>query len=167
MQRRAFITGLGAAACSYTAPAQQVGPPVIGLLLPQSPDAYAERLVAFHRGLAEVGYVEDRNVAIVSRWADGQADRVPALAAELVSTRPAVIVVLGSTPGALALKAATKTIPVVFQIGPDPVVVGLVPSLSRPGNNLTGVTISNVQVIAKRLEALHELLPGAAWWRSW
>jgi putative tryptophan/tyrosine transport system substrate-binding protein len=162
MRRRDFIGGLASAAAWPVAVlAQQAAMPVIGLLLAQSPDSYATYLAAFHRGLAEAGYVEGRNVVIESRWAEGQADRLSALAADLVRARPAVIVVLG-TPGALSLKAATQTIPVVFQIGPDPVAVGLVPSLGRPGGNLTGVTISNVEVIAKRLEALHELLPDAA-----
>jgi putative ABC transport system substrate-binding protein len=135
--------------------------PVIGFLSSQSREAYGERLHAFHQGLAETGYVEGRNVSVEYRWADGQNDRVPALATELVRRRMAVIVVVGSTPGALALKAATQTIPIVFLIGPDPVAAGVVASLNRPGGNLTGVTVSNVEVIAKRLELLHELVPAA------
>src|SRR5262249_6269660 len=134
MRRRAFIAGLGSAAVSSdlwprAARAQQPAVPVIGVLSSQSPEAYRERLHAFHRGLAETGYVEGRNVAVEYRWAEGQNDRVPALAADLVRGRMAVIVVEGSTPGALALKAATQTIPIVFLIGPDPVAAGVVASL--------------------------------------
>jgi putative ABC transport system substrate-binding protein len=141
--------------------AQQRAIPTIGFLHPQSADTSREVLAAFHRGLAETGYVEGKNVAMEYRWAEGRADRISALAAELVAGRFAVIVVIGSTPGAIALKAATQTIPIVFSIGPDPVAMGLVASLNHPGSNLTGVTVSNVQVIAKRLELVHELVPAA------
>jgi putative ABC transport system substrate-binding protein len=135
--------------------------PTIGFLHPQSPDTSREVVAAFHRGLVEAGYVEGRNVAIEHRWAESRVDRISDLAAELAGGRFAVIVVIGSMPGALALKAATKTIPIVFSVGPDPVASGLVASLNHPGGNLTGVTVSNVQVIAKRLELLHEFVPAA------
>jgi putative ABC transport system substrate-binding protein len=134
---------------------------VIGFLHSQSLPAYAERVAAFHLGLAETTFTEGKNVVIDYYWADGKVDRVLSLAAELVRKRYAVIVVLGSTPAALALKAATRTIPIIFQIGPDPVAAGLVASLNRPGGNLTGVSIINVEVIAQRLELLHELAPMA------
>jgi putative ABC transport system substrate-binding protein len=161
VRRREFIAGLGAATWPLVAQAQQQAIPTIGFLLPQSPDTSREATAAFHRGLADGGYVEGRNVAVEYRWAEGRVDRIPAIAAELAGGRFAVIVVIGSTPGALALKAATQTIPIVFSVGPDPVATGLVASLNHPGGNLTGVTVSNVQVIAKRLELLHEFVPAA------
>jgi putative ABC transport system substrate-binding protein len=111
--------------------------------------------------LAENGYVEGRNVAIEYRWADGHIDRLPSLVAELLRLQPTMIAVCGSTPGALLLKAATQTVPIVFLVGPDPVEAGLVGSLSHPGGNLTGVTVFNVEVIAKRLELLHQLVPAS------
>jgi putative ABC transport system substrate-binding protein len=162
MRRRDFV-GLvgGAAAWPLAARAQQPATPVIGFLHSQSLPPYVEPVAAFHRGLAETGYIEGRNVAIDYRWAEGQVGRVVALAAEMVRNRYAVIAVLGSTPGALALKAATQTIPIVFSVGPDPVAAGLVVSLNRPGGNLTGASVINVEVIAKRLELLHELVPAA------
>jgi putative ABC transport system substrate-binding protein len=123
--------------------------PAIGFLDSQSLPAYAERIPAFHRGLAETGFVEGQNVAIDYHWANGQVGRVVSLAAEVVRKRYAVIVVFGSTPAAQALKEATQTIPIVFQIGPDPVAAGLVASLNRPHGNLTGVSVI-VEVIAKR-----------------
>jgi putative ABC transport system substrate-binding protein len=162
MRRRAFIAGLGsAAAWPVVARAQQQPLPTIGLLLPTRPDASRETIAAFHQGLTETGYVEGKNLGVEYRWAEGRADRIQPLVAELVGGRFAVIVVIGSTPAALALKAATQTIPIVFSIGPDPVATGLVASLNHPGGNLTGVTVSNVQVIAKRLELLHEFVPAA------
>jgi putative tryptophan/tyrosine transport system substrate-binding protein len=161
MRRREFIAGLGAAAWPLTARAQQSALPVVAFLYSQSPAGSVELMAAFHRGLAETGYIEGKNVAIDYRWAEGHVDRVVALATEMVRSRYAVIAVFGSTPGALALKAATQTIPIVFQIGPDPVTAGLVASLNRPGGNLTGTSIINVEVIAKRLELLHELVPSA------
>jgi putative tryptophan/tyrosine transport system substrate-binding protein len=162
MRRREFIARLGgAAAWPVVARAQQAALPVIGLLHGQSPAASAEYLGGFHRGLAETGYVEGKNVSIDYRWGEGHVNRVVALAGEMVRNRYAVIVVLGSTPGALALKAASRTIPIVFQVGPDPVATGLVASLNRPGGNVTGASNINVEVIAKRLELLHELVPTA------
>jgi putative ABC transport system substrate-binding protein len=135
--------------------------PVIGLLHAQSLEAFRAPMTAFHEGLAETGYVDDKNVAIEYRWAEGHIDRLPALVRELLSHQPAVIAVCGSTPGARLLKAATRTVPIVFLIGPDPVAAGLVDSLNHPGGNLTGVTVFNVEVIAKRLQLLHELVPAA------
>jgi putative ABC transport system substrate-binding protein len=163
MRRREFV-GLvgGAAAWPLAAGAQQRAMPTIGVLDAQSsPDLSREQIAAFHRGLAEIGYVEGENVAVQYRWGEGQVERTVALAGELVRDRYALIVIFGSTPGALALKAATQTIPIVFQIGPDPVAAGLVASLNRPGGNLTGVTASNVEVIAKRVQLLHEVVPAA------
>ena len=125
-----------------------------------SPDAFASRLRAFRQGL-KTGYAEGQNVAIEFRWAEGQHDRLPALAADLVHRRVAVIVAPGGTPAALAAKSATATIPIVFEIAVDPVAIGFVGSLNRPGGNLTGVTNLNVEVTPKRLEFLRELLPAA------
>ena len=136
--------------------------PVIGFLHPTSPDAFADRLRAFRQGLKETGYVEGENVAIEYRWAEGQIDRLPALAAELVRRQVAVIAATGGTAAALAAKAATTTIPIVFIVAEDPVRLGLVASLARPGGNLTGVNFFNAELAAKRLELLRELVPGAA-----
>ena len=160
MGRREFITLLGgAAAWPFTAHAQQPAIPVVGYLGISSPEAFASRLQAFRQGLSETGYREELNVTIEYRWAEGQIDRLPVLASDLVSRRPSTIVAAGGFAGALALKAATTTIPIVFETGIDPVAVGLVPSLSRPGGNVTGVTSLNVEVNPKRLELLHELAP--------
>jgi putative ABC transport system substrate-binding protein len=156
--RREFISLLGAtAARPLAARAQQV--PVIGYLAAFSPEAFATRLQAFRQGLSDTGHHEGRDVMIEFRWAGGQFDRLPALASDLVSRRPATIVAAGSTAGALAVKAATTTIPIIFEIGGDPLTVGLVPSLSRPGSNVTGITSLNLEVNPKRLEILHELIP--------
>src|SRR4051794_35113071 len=139
-RRREFLAALGAAAAvSRPAAAETTPMPVIGYLGTASPQAWAARLHAFRKGLAEAGYVEGRNVAIEYRWADGKPEQLAGLAADLVGRHVAVLVTPGSAPAALAAKAATQSIPIVFETGADPVAAGLVPSLSRPGGNVTGV----------------------------
>jgi putative tryptophan/tyrosine transport system substrate-binding protein len=163
MNRREFVTLLGgAAAWPAAARAQQSAMPVIGILASVSPAPYASYIAAVKEGLRQTGYVEGRNVAIEYRWAEGQYDRLPQQAIELVDRGIAVIVLVGGGPTTAAAKAATATIPIVFVTGEDPVKSGAVASLNRPGGNATGVSLLTVAMEAKRLQLLHELMPNAA-----
>src|SRR6516165_10176027 len=162
LRRREFIAGLGGAAAWPLAARAQQAMPVVGFLGSEWPDLYAERLRAFHQGLRETGFVEGRNVAFEYRWAEGEYGRFPTLLADLVSRKVAVIAAVGGTPPALAAKAATATIPIVFATAGDPIAQGLVSSLSRPGGNITGATLLAVELGQKQLEVLTELVPAAA-----
>jgi putative ABC transport system substrate-binding protein len=163
MKRREFIAGLGgAAAWSVAVRAQQPARPVVGFLETGSPGPDSHLLAAFRNGLSENGYVEGRNLMVEYRFAEGRVDRLPAMAAELVRLQVAVIITPGSTPATRAAKAATSTIPIVFSVGADPVQMGLVDSLNRPGGNLTGFSEMNAAIAPKRFELLRELVPNAA-----
>jgi putative ABC transport system substrate-binding protein len=163
MRRREFlgVIGCGLAAWPIAARAQHPAVPVIGYLSSRSPADTAALVAAFRKGLGEAGFVEGQNVAIEYRWAEGQYDRLPALAADLVGHGVAVVVTTGGEPSALAAKAATSTIPIVFTAGGDPVKIGLVESLNRPGGNATGISVLTTAPESKRLGLLHELVPGA------
>jgi putative tryptophan/tyrosine transport system substrate-binding protein len=161
MKRREFITLFGGAATWPLAARAQQAMPVIGFLYGVSEAEWADQMAGIRRGLSETGFVEGRNVAIEYRWADGQYDRMPAMAGDLVGRKVSVILAGASNIGVLALMAATQSIPIVFTTGSDPVATGLVPSFSRPGTNVTGIALFSSELLPKRLELLHEVIPTA------
>jgi putative ABC transport system substrate-binding protein len=162
LRRREFIAGLGgAAAWPLAVSAQQRPMPAVGALFATSPEQAGARVAAFRGGLSETGYIQGRNVAIEYRWANNDLDRLPEFAADLARRRVAVLAAPDSAPAALAAKALTATIPIIFGTGADPVLSGLVPRLNRPGGNVTGITSMNTELAGKRLGLMHELLPQA------
>lgn len=162
MRRREFVAGAGSVVAAWPVVARAQDKPVIGLLGSETPEFDAYRVSAFRQGLSESGYVEGRNVVFEYYWAEHHFDRLPALAGRLLDRRVALIVGIGTTPAAVAAKTATKTIPVVFVVVGDPIKLGLVESLNRPGGNLTGVSFLVSLMAAKRLQVLHEIVPGAS-----
>jgi putative ABC transport system substrate-binding protein len=160
MRRRTVLAGLGAVAGMHACPALAQPTPVIGFLNSAAPDGFEPFVAAFRAGLRDAGYIEGQNVAIEYRWAEGRYDRLPALATDLVRRQVSLIAATGGSPAALAAKAATRSLPIVFTTGDDPVEIGIVASLSRPEGNLTGLTVTTSELMPKRLELLRELAPG-------
>jgi putative tryptophan/tyrosine transport system substrate-binding protein len=164
MRRREFIILIGGTVTVWSVSSRGQQPPksIIGFLGSESPDAWAGRLQELHRGLSELGFIEGQNLSIEYRWAQGRNERLPSMGADLVREQVRVIISPGSTPAALAAQAATKTIPIVFEIASDPVELGLVSGLNKPGANVTGVTTLNLEIGPKRLELLHNVIPSAS-----
>ena len=161
MRRREFIAGLGGAAAAWPLSAQQLAMPMVGFLSSRAPGADPQLLSAFRRGLSEIGFTENRNVKIEFRWAAGHDERLPEFALGLVRQQASVLVAASGLASVRAAKASTSTIPIVFVLGADPVAIGLVDSLNRPGGNLTGIANLNIALVSKRLELLHEAVPSA------